>query len=192
MIGGTVDATSSTVTAAPRGRPYDDDFSEYVAARQPTLLRVAYLLTGSRAEAEDLLQTSFAKLYLAWGRIEDPANRDAYTRQILVREHASSWRRLWRRRETSVDEVGDAMAAHTGFVTPPDDSVTERAAMWRVVQSLPPRQRAVVVLRYYEDCSERQTAEVLGCSVGTVKSQCSRALASLRTQLSTTTVGGRP
>ena len=85
-----------------RGRPHDADFTEYVAARQGQMLRFAYLLTGQRAEAEDLLQTAFAKLYLAWGKVDVESSRDAYVRTILVRENASTWRRLWRRKEQSV------------------------------------------------------------------------------------------
>ena len=88
-----------------RGRPHDADFTEYVAARQGQMLRFAYLLTGQRAEAEDLLQTAFAKLYLAWWKVDVESSRDAYVRTILVRENASTWRRLWRRREQSVGAV---------------------------------------------------------------------------------------
>ena len=152
----------------------DADFSAYLAARQPALLRTAYLLTGQRADAEDLLQVSLAKLYLAWDRVRDRESVDAYVRRIMVNEQNSLWRRAWKRRELAVDEVPE-QAPHTDR---PDDGSSD--ALWSFVQSLPKKQRAVVVLRYYEELSEAETADVLGISVGTVKSQCSRALAALR------------
>jgi len=152
----------------------DADFSAYLAARQPALLRTAYLLTGSRADAEDLLQTSMAKLYLAWDRVREREAVDAYARRIMVNEHNSLWRRAWKRQEIAVDEVPEREAHEDRY----DDG--RDAALWSFVQSLPRRQRAIVVLRYYEELSEAETADVLGISVGTVKSQCSRALAALR------------
>lgn len=152
----------------------DAEFTEYLHARQPSLLRTAYLLTGDRAAAEDLLQDSLAKLYLAWHRVQRRESVDGYVRRIMVNEHASSWRRPWRRRELVVDRLPD-----TGTTTDRYDA-GDGAELWRFVQTLPRRQRAVVVLRYYEELSEAETAEVLGCSVGTVKSQASRALAALR------------
>jgi RNA polymerase sigma-70 factor (sigma-E family) len=152
----------------------DADFTAYLGARQPRLLGIAYLLTGNRHEAEDLLQTSLAKLYLSWDTIRDRGNVDAYARRILVNENNSRWRRAWRRRELVTDEVPDTTAVHDR----PDDGVG--AAVWDVVQTLPRKARAVVVLRYYEQLSEAETAELLGISVGTVKSQCHRALATLR------------
>lgn len=152
----------------------DADFSAYLAARQPALLRTAYLLTGSRADAEDLLQTAMAKLYLAWDRVRDRESVDGYARRIIVNEHNSLWRRAWKRQEIAVNEVPERAAPEDAY----DDG--RDASLWSFVQSLPRRQRAVVVLRYYEQLSEAETADVLGCSVGTVKSQCSRALAALR------------
>ena len=160
----------ATTTRAER----DADFSAYLAARQPALLRTAYLLTGQRADAEDLLQVSLAKLYLAWDRVRDRESVDAYVRRIMVNENNSLWRRAWKRREHAVDEVPE-QAPHTDRH---DDGTGD--ALWSFVQSLPKKQRAVVVLRYYEELSEAETADVLGISVGTVKSQCSRALAALR------------
>ena len=136
-----------------RGRPHDADFTEYVAARQGQMLRFAYLLTGQRAEAEDLLQTAFAKLYLAWGKVDVESSRDAYVRTILVRENASTWRRLWRRKEQSVGELTDGSAVDAGFVSSPHESFVDRSLMWQCVCALPPKQRAAVVLRYYEAVS---------------------------------------
>ena len=172
-------ADPATRTGVPRlvattREERDADFSAYLAARQPALLRTAYLLTGQRADAEDLLQVSLAKLYLAWDRVRDRESVDAYVRRIMVNEHNSLWRRAWKRRELAVDEVPER-APHTDR---PDDGSGD--ALWAFVQSLPKKQRAVVVLRYYEEMSEAETADVLGISVGTVKSQCSRALAALR------------
>ena len=151
----------------------DEDFSSYMAARQASMLRTAFLLTGDRATAEDLTQTAFAKLYLSWDKVRDTAALDGYVRRILVNENNSLWRRAWRRKELSTDTLPEA-PVHDEH----DDGAG--AALWEHVQTLPPKQRSVVVLRYYEELSEAETAEVLGISVGTVKSQASRAIAGLR------------
>ncbi len=158
-------------------RDRDAEFEAYMAARQPSLLRTAYLLSGDRHTAEDLVQTALAKLYLSWDKVQQRELLDGYVRRIIVNEHNSLWRRAWKRRERSTDVL-------------PDDSAVEdrhdegqRAALWEFVQTLPRRQRAVVVLRYYEDLSEAETAELLGISVGTVKSQASRALAAMRSRI---------
>ena len=157
----------------PRTR--DDEFSDYMAARQPSLLRTAYLLTGDRHTAEDLVQTALAKLYLSWDRVQDRESVDGYVRRILVNEHNSLWRRPWKRRERTTADFPDQPAApHPAAGHDPD--------LWALVQTLPAKQRAALVLRYYEELSEAETAAVLGVSVGTVKSQTSRALAALRTR----------
>lgn len=164
---------------APTGRDQSatDDFAAYLAARQPSLLRTAYLLTGSRHDAEDLVQTAFAKLYLSWDKVRDRGSVDGYVRRILVNEHSSLWRRAWKRREraTGYDVLASLDRPHHD---PAHDGRGD--ALWALVQTLPRRARAVVVLRYYEELSEAETAAVLGISVGTVKSQASRALATLR------------
>ena len=170
-------APTGAVAVAPtddRTTRRDADFSAYLAARQPSLLRTAYLLTGNRHDAEDLVQTAFAKLYLSWDKVRDRGSVDGYVRRILVNEHSSLWRRAWKRRESSQD--------HTTFDAPVHDAHDDGqgTALWDVVQTLPRKARAVLVLRYYEELSEAETAEVLGISVGTVKSQTSRALATLR------------
>ena len=151
----------------------DADFSAYMSARQPALYRTAYLLAGDHASAEDLLQNAFAKLYLSWDKIRDHGALDGYVRRIMVNEHNSLWRRAWKRREHSTDEMPE-----TGIHDTYDDGADQ--SLWSFVQTLPPKQRSVVVLRYYEQLSEAETADVLGISVGTVKSQASRALAGLR------------
>ena len=149
-----------------------DSFEEYVVARRSALLRTAYLLTGSHADAEDLVQTALIKCVPVWKRIAD--RPEPYVRQVLVRESISRWRRR-RWRETSVDDVPD------GAVAEPD--VAGRVALHQALGALPPRQRAVIVLRYYEDLTERETASVLGIAVGTVKSQARDGLARLRQRL---------
>ncbi len=158
-------------------RDRDAEFGAYMAARQPSLLRTAYLLTGDQHTAEDLVQTALAKLYLSWDKVQRRELVDGYVRRILVNEHNSLWRRAWKRREVSTDALPDHRAVHDHH----DDGRSE--ALWRFVQTLPRKQRAVVVLRYYEDLSEAETADVLGISVGTVKSQASRALAAMRSRV---------
>jgi RNA polymerase sigma-70 factor (sigma-E family) len=149
------------------------EFADWMAARQGGLVRTAYLLTGSQHAAEDLVQATLTKIYLAWDRIADRQHVDAYARRALVNEHRSTWRRASRR-----PEVLSGAPPERGHESPAYDG--EREAVWLFVQGLPPRQRAVIVLRYYEDLSEAEIAELLGISTGTVKSQASRALASLR------------
>jgi RNA polymerase sigma-70 factor (sigma-E family) len=151
----------------------DAEFSSYMNARQPSLLRTAYLLTGDRHTAEDLVQTAFAKLYLAWDKVKDRESVDAYVRRILVNENNSLWRRAWKRREQATDTLPERH-----HVDRYDGAAS--GELWDLVQTLPRKARAVVVLRYYEEMSEAETAAVLGISVGTVKSQASRALATLR------------
>ena len=149
-------------------------FRSYVAARSPALLRTAYLLTGSRTDAEDLLQTTLAKTYLAWDRIREREAVDGYVRRVLVNTQTSRWRRR-RVDEYPTDELPER---GSGRVAAEDLALHD--ALWTALAGLPKRQRATVVLRYYEDLSEAETAQVLGVSVGTVKSTTSRALAKLR------------
>src|SRR3954469_2785776 len=168
---------TGATAVADRRQARDTDFEAYLAARQPSLLRTAYLLTGNRHDAEDLVQTAFAKLYLSWDKVRDRGSMDGYVRRILVNEHNSLWRRAWKKREhVAADETLHALDR-------PHHDIRDEgagAALWEVVQTLPRKARAVVVLRYYEELSEAETADVLGISVGTVKSQTSRALAALR------------
>jgi RNA polymerase sigma-70 factor (sigma-E family) len=155
-------------------RPTDrSDFESWLVAREPSLQRLAVLLAGDSHSAQDLVQATLAKLYLAWDRLDDREHVDAYARRILLNEFRSGWRRPWRRREVVTDEVPERAA-------PIHEYDGTREAVWRYVTKLPPRQRAVIVLRYYEELTESETAEVLGISVGTVKSQSSRAIATLR------------
>ena len=160
--------------AGGRAEGRDAEFTAYLHARQPALMRTAYLLTGDRHQAEDVLQTALAKLYLAWDRVRDRNAVDAYVRRIMVNELASGWRRGWRRRELATERPPEPPPHEDRY----DDGTG--AALWQAVQTLPTKARAVVVLRYYEQLSEAEVAEVLGVSTGTVKSQCHRALAMLR------------
>jgi len=154
-------------------RTRDAEFSAYMAARQPALLRTAFLLAGDRATAEDLVQTALAKLYLSWDKVQNRESLDGYVRRILVNEHNSLWRRAWKRTEIT-SEVVPEHAVHDEY----DDGRAQ--AVWELVRTLPRKQRAVIVLRYYEQLSEAEIAHTLGISTGTVKSQASRALAALR------------
>ena len=163
-----------------RTRDKDAEFAAYMTARQASLLRTAYLLTGDRHTAEDLVQTALAKLYLSWDKVQKWESVDGYVRRILVNENNSLWRRAWKRREIATAELPDRPAAYDDHGHARVQAAEQRSALWDFVQTLPRRQRAVIVLRYYEELSEAETAETLGISVGTVKSQASRALATLR------------
>ncbi|MGV9978715.1 SigE family RNA polymerase sigma factor [Micromonospora wenchangensis] len=156
--------------------PLEDEFRDFVAARSGALLRTAYLLAGDWATAEDLLQTALTKTYLAWRRLGGIEAVEPYARRVMVNTSTSWWRRRWHgERPTEVlperagvDEIEQQL---------------DRDALWRHLRMLPARQRAVLVLRYYEDLSEAQTAALLEISPGTVKSQTSRALNTLRRRL---------
>ncbi|RYB91826.1 SigE family RNA polymerase sigma factor [Nocardioides oleivorans] len=151
-------------------------FAEFVAARSAPLHRTAYLLVGDRGLAQDLLQEALTKTYVAWPRLRDPGRAEAYTRKAITTT-AISWyrRRSWGERPT--DTVPESVTGGHA------DHVATRDLLWQALQSLPPRQRAVIVLRYYEDLTEAQTAAVLDCAVGTVKSQAHAALRKLRDDL---------
>jgi RNA polymerase sigma-70 factor (sigma-E family) len=167
--------TNAPVLATQPDRPVFDDpgFRDYVTARSRSLLRTAYLLTGNRADAEDLVQAALAKTYLAWDRIEDRGALDGYVRRAMVNTHISWWRRR-RLEEYPTDEIPDqAVADQTGSSDLAD-------TLRRAVDRLPQRMRAAVMLRYYEDMTEAEVADALGVSLGTVKSTVSRAVAKLR------------
>jgi RNA polymerase sigma-70 factor (sigma-E family) len=151
----------------------DPSFRDYVAARTPSLLRTAYLLTGNLADAEDLVQSALAKTYVAWNRIEDRSALDGYVRRAMVNTHISWWRRR-RLDEFPTDEIPDRAVADPSGHSDLQDSLR------RAVDRLPQRMRAAVVLRFYEDMTEAEVADALGVSLGTVKSTVSRAVAKLR------------
>ena len=161
----------------------DEDFVEFVSARWARLYRTACVLTLDPATAEDVLQIAMEKTYLRWHRVrrmDDPA---AYVRKVMVNVAISSRQRPWRRVESPRDVLPERPLPGA------ERGVEEHAALWPLVCALPERQRAVVVLRYYEDLTERETAEVLGCSVGTVKSQAHKAIGALRRGLSAPQAG---
>jgi RNA polymerase sigma-70 factor (sigma-E family) len=149
----------------------DEEFLAFTSTAWPRLLRTAYLLAGDRYGAEDLVQQALERAYAAWNRVRAADDRNAYVRRILINEHARRFRR--RPAEYLVDDVPDRPA-------PAGPDPDDRAVLLRALGTLPPRQRQAVVLRYWEDLSETQTAEAMGCTVGTVKSQAARGLAKLR------------
>ncbi|GAA3466517.1 SigE family RNA polymerase sigma factor [Nonomuraea roseola] len=159
----------------------EHDFSAFVAARATSLLRVAYLACGDQAEAEDVLQTALERTYRNWDRVHHET-LEPYVRRVIVNAAISRARRR-------------AILSIIPMHSPPERSAHAtdtdlRHVLMEALRALPPRQRAVIVLRYWEDLSETQTAEVLGCAVGTVKSQTSKAMAKLRSALGTETVEG--
>lgn len=149
----------------------EQEFTEFVAARSRAMLRVAQLLTNDRHQAEDLVQTALAKLAGRWHRVDDP---EAYVRRIIYHEQVSWWRRRARFREDPSAEVSERAEADGST------QVDRRLDLTAALRQLGPRQRAVLVLRYFEDLSEAEVADILGCAPGTVGSQAHRALARLR------------
>lgn len=156
------------------GSGRDDEFTVFVESALPGLLRYGHALTGSPHDAADLVQTVLERVGSRWSTVsgDDPL---AYVRRSMANAHVSRWRK--HRREHLVDELPEQSVTHYDRLD--DDS------LWQALRDLPPRQRAVIVLRYYEDLSEAEIADVLGISRGTVKSQASRALERLRTTVPT-------
>ncbi len=149
-------------------------FRSFAAARLPALLRFAHLLTGNPTAAEDLVQSALTRTALSWSRVRRHDNPEAYVRQTMLNLQRNVWRgRPWRVAPTA--EPPETIDSHCA-----EDEYDDRDLMWRALGTLPPRQRAVLVLRYYSDLSEAEIADALGCSRGTVKSQAAKALAKLR------------
>lgn len=150
-----------------------DQFAEFVMLRSAALQRAAYLMVGDVGLAEDLVQEALTRTYLAWPRLRDPHRAEAYTRKAITTT-AIDWsrRRRWRAERTG----------RLPEVAAPDRTadVDDRTWLWLCLLQLPVRQRIAIVLRYYEDLTERETAETMGCAVGTVKSQVAAGLAKLR------------
>jgi RNA polymerase sigma-70 factor (sigma-E family) len=153
------------------------DFAEFVTARSTSLHRAAYLIVGDVALAQDLVQEALTKTYVAWPRLRDTGNAEAYTRKAITTTAISWFRRKGWNNERSTEHLPERHSQGHA------ESVTSRAWLWECLLRLPVRQRAALVLRYYEDLTEAQTAEAMGCAVGTVKSQVSAALAKLRAQI---------
>ncbi|WP_181310754.1 SigE family RNA polymerase sigma factor [Nocardioides campestrisoli] len=149
-------------------------FTEFVAARSAALHRTAYLMVGDRGLAQDLLQEALTKTYVAWPRLRDPRRAEAYTRKAITTTAIGWYRRKgWTAERPGTEAPDLGRPGHEG-------QVAERDWLWRALLDLPPRQRAALVCRFYDDLSEAQTAEVMGCAPGTVKSQVSAGLAKLR------------
>lgn len=152
---------------------HDDDFASFVGTRSGPLLRLAVGLAGSRAAGEDLLQSALTRAYLAWPKVRGAADADAYVRRIVVNSHVSLLRRR-RVREELQPDVTDVVG------TAPSYGIDDRDALWTALARLGRRQRAIVLLRYYEDLPDEQIADLLGCRPATVRSQAMRALATLK------------
>jgi RNA polymerase sigma-70 factor (sigma-E family) len=159
-------------------------FEEYVAARWSTFHRLALLLTGSDAGAQDLMQATMEKAYVAWPRICRMEAPDAYVRRIMVNALLSAKRRAWQRHEVTGVDFPTPVAPVTDHV------LLDRNLLWPIVCALPQRQRAIIVLRYYEDLTEQEIAGVLGCSTGTVKSTAHDAMRALRRSVAAIATSG--
>jgi RNA polymerase sigma-70 factor (sigma-E family) len=164
-------------------RSHEDDdrreFNEYFAARREIVRHAAYLMCGDWHWADDLAQGAFIRVAAAWGRIRDRQALDAFVRTCLVRTYLAETRRVWRRRERVTAELPD-------HATGDDDAegVTRRVLFAKALAQVPPRQRATLIYRFYLGLSVAESAEALGCSEGTVKSQTAKGLAALRGVLS--------
>ena len=172
------------VVVATQSQRTTADFASYAEAAWPRLFRTAYALTGSRADAEDAVQTVLAKAYASWWRVGRADSIDAYVRRMLINHVTSLRRRPWRSHELTSDAPPDLP------LPDPQDRLGDVDVVWRAIRALPPRQRAVVVLRYYDDLTEAQIAATLDIAPGTVKSQCSAAMRALRSALESERAGG--
>jgi RNA polymerase sigma-70 factor (sigma-E family) len=153
-----------------------DEFNIFVQSRTPALLRAAYLLTGDQHLAEDLVQSALARTHRAWSRLKDRGNAEAYTRKIMYHLQVS-W---WRRHRVAESMPGDLPEPRQSSRPDHTETTGTRMLLRQALLRLTPRQRAVLVLRFFEDQTESETAHLLGVSLGTVKSQTSKALARLR------------
>ncbi|HYH74067.1 MAG TPA: SigE family RNA polymerase sigma factor [Nocardioides sp.] len=162
----------------------DLDFASYVAARRPALLRWAWSVSGDPHTAEDLLQASLVRVLARWDSLRDRSAADAYVRRTITRQDVSRHREPWRRHEITTGSLPERPTTAT------PERVAHSTDLWSLVQVLPAQQRAAVALRYYEELSVAETAAVLGCSTGTVKSNTSRGLAALRRLAADTALAG--
>jgi RNA polymerase sigma-70 factor (sigma-E family) len=153
-----------------------DEFDAFVRARKPSLLRAAYLLTGDQYLAEDLVQSALARTHRSWHRLNDSGNAEAYTRKIMYHLQVS----FWRRRKVAEVLPGELPDRQRSRLAEDSGQITLRITLRAALLRLTAKQRAVLVLRFFEDRSEVEAAESLGVSVGTIKSQTSKALARLR------------
>jgi len=170
------------------GNRLEAEFREFVATRWTALLRTAYLLTGDHDRAEDLVQSALVRVHRHWPKLLAKDDRsqwrtpEAYVRKTMVNLNTDWWRRLGsRERPSGILPGGDRPSSADAYA-----EMEIREDLWTELRALPPKMRAALVLRYFEDLSEAETAEILGCSIGTVKSQCSRGLARLNKAMSAT------
>jgi RNA polymerase sigma-70 factor (sigma-E family) len=159
----------------------EQEFADYFAARRDAVRRTAYLICGDWHRADDLAQTAFAALHRRWRKVRDKTALDAYVRRTLVRAAIDESRRPWRR-EHAVEALPEPAAGMPG-ADPVGDTVATRSALVNGLQRVPPRQRAVLVLRFLEGLSVAAVADALKCTEGTVKSQTARGLDTLRAAL---------
>ena len=159
----------------------EKEFASFARERQQGLYRTAYLLCGNPDRAQDLVQSTLVALLRSWARARDAENLDAYARKTLVHAFLSERRKL--RREAEIHTLASAGQGHRTTVPGPAAGAELRILVLEALRSLPPKPRAMLVLRYWEDLSVEQTAVILGCSEGNVKSQCSRSLGKLRNLL---------
>ncbi|NXY97165.1 SigE family RNA polymerase sigma factor [Streptomyces sp. BR123] len=175
-----------------RKQALDEEFQGFMTSRWPRLMRTAYLLTGEQYAAEDLVQASMEKVYASWRRVRQAEDPDAYVRRVVTNTHARRFRR--RLREDLAPPGGDGPVRELADRAEQGDRMAqadERAALMRGLAQLPLRQRQAVVLRYWEDLSETQAAEAMGCSVGAVKSNAAKGIAKLRAIPALVTVADR-
>ncbi|MBI4901781.1 MAG: SigE family RNA polymerase sigma factor [Actinobacteria bacterium] len=163
------------MTQAGRTRVEVPDFDSWVAARGPALLRLAYVLTGNGADAEDVVQDALSRALPRWSRISTVDDPDAYVRRMVVNAHVSRWRKR-RRREVPVEVVHDRPV-------PAGVGAEDRDRLWRACRALPPDQRTAVVLRFYEDLDYAEIAALTGVREGSVRSRVSRGIAAMRHEL---------
>jgi len=166
----------------------EESFREFVEGSWNRLLRTAYLLTGDHGAAEDLVQTALMRTYRHWGRIETYDSPEAYVRRVMANANVSAWRRRKAIVHVMAEPPEPAAGNGAGYAAGSgagdhQDAYAVRDELWRAVQAMSPRMRTAFVLRYFEDLSEAEVASVMGCAVGTVKSQIARGLAKLRTEL---------
>ncbi|MEY2247637.1 SigE family RNA polymerase sigma factor [Streptomyces sp. SAS_267] len=161
-----------------RKQARDAEFRSFVVGRWPRLMRTAFLLTGERHAAEDLVQTTLEQVYVAWRRVGSADEPDAYVRRVMINAHARRHRRKLKEFLAPKDDAG--LSREVPDSGDPMARADDRGALVTALAQLPPRQRQAVVLRYWEDLSESQAAEAMGCSVGAVKSNASKGIAKLR------------
>lgn len=157
----------------------DADFEAWVAARGQALLRLAFVLTGSRADAEDVVQDALSRALPRWSRIRTVDDPDAYVRRMVINAHTSRWRRFFRRETPVADPRPRAVTADVS----PVDTLGDRDALWRACVRLPEAQRTAIVLRFYEELDYEEIAALTGVRAGTVRSRVSRGIAVLRKEL---------